>query len=68
MVDSIKPTNLRTDSRETVLAAYNMAGYTAPVLSHWVEISKAHAYFCWKATVEYLRRSPHISGHSWCVV
>lgn len=62
---AMKPTNMRTDSRESVLAAYEVWGYTAPVLAHWVDISKSHAYFCWKATVEYLRRSPSITGHSW---
>ena len=61
----MRSTNDKVDSRESRLAQYAAEGFGESVLSHWVEVSKAHAYFCWKATVEFLRLSPNIAGHSW---
>jgi hypothetical protein len=48
-----------------VLGRYRAGGYDDALLAHWVALSKHHAFFSWKATVEYLRRSPWIAGHSW---
>ena len=64
-VSAMRSTNDKVDSRESRLAQYAAEGFGESVLSHWVEVSKAHAYFCWKATVEFLRLSPNIAGHSW---
>ena len=61
----MKPTNMRTDSREAALAMYQTFGHDAEDLAYWVDISQQHAYFCWKATVEFLRLSSSIGGHSW---
>ncbi len=65
MLSAMESTNIKSDSRKARIKQYAAEGFGASVLNHWVEISKAHAYFCWKATVEYLRLSPHIAGHSW---
>ena len=40
----MRSTNDKVDSRESRLAQYAAEGFGESVLSHWVEVSKAHAY------------------------
>ena len=58
-------TNIDISSRLASLKSYQSQGFGLKTLSRWVHLSHSHAYFCWKATVEYLRLSPNVAGHSW---
>ena len=56
------PTNVNVAQREGFLQGFLKAGVTNATLARWVAVSKGHAYFSWKATVEFLRVQPTIAG------
>ena len=63
-IEAMTGTNLKVDARHTVLTRL-LATFSRDDLSRWVELSHLHAYASWKYTVEFLRASPNVAGHSW---
>lgn len=64
-IAAMSKTNLQVDMHQAVLDSLHARGFTLDRLASFVNKSNAHAYFCWKATVEFLRLAPYVTGHSW---
>jgi hypothetical protein len=61
-IAAMNSSNLRIDERQSVLASLHKRGFSAARLAEFVNKTNAHAYFCWKATVEFLRLAPYVTG------
>lgn len=64
-IAAMTKTNLQVDMHQAVLDSLHARGFTSQRLASFVNKTNSHALFCWKATVEFLRLAPYVTGHSW---
>eukprot|EP01043_Picozoa_sp_COSAG02_P022094 COSAG02_NODE_1138_length_14297_cov_4.388537_2_plen_961_part_00 len=64
-IAAMRKTNLQVDAHQAALDSLHARGFTSDRLASFVNKTNTHAYFCWKATVEFLRLAPYVTGHSW---
>ena len=67
-IAAMNSSNLQVDGRQSMLNSLHARGFSPARLAEFVNKTNAHAYFCWKATVEFLRLAPYVTGHTWWLV